>query len=109
MSARPPTHHLHVRTLAGKRLAVAVRPITSADLARRFAEALAQFLAEPDPEFVAAPRFAFAVRDVLEAAGADLESCTVEVVARTVTHAGKRSRVVGRLAVAGHAKLDVAR
>jgi hypothetical protein len=101
MPARLVPHALRVRSKSAL-YPVAVRHIYRFELARRAAELLAEFLAEKSTEFTAAPRWAFAVRDELEAAGAELRTCVVEVLRgrRGRGKAGKwQWRAVARAAV----------
>lgn len=95
-----PKHFLYVRLPGGKRVAVNVQPVVDHGLACRLAELLASTLAEENDEYIAAPRFAFAVWDALAAAEVDRCSCTVEVLRRAVSRAGKRSKTITRIPVA---------
>ena len=96
MDAALVPHALRVRTKEGTALAVAVRHIYRFELARRAGELLAEFLAEPTDEFTAAARWAFAIRDDLEAAGVELRTCVVEV-ARGRKEKGRPRGQGGRL------------
>jgi hypothetical protein len=100
MPAAQPVHQLYVRTPGGKRLEVPCRTIHREGLALDLAQLLAKFLANDvdDVEFVSAARWAFAVWDSLQAAEINPHACAVEVIRRTVTRAGKRSRRLYRIA-----------
>lgn len=83
-----PRHELRIRTSTGAYHPVDVgegigRPghlIRNFDLATRYANAIAAFLAARPDGLANAPAFLFALRAELEAVGVEFVKCTVEVV-----------------------------
>jgi hypothetical protein len=75
-------HILRVREPDGTIHVAELRPIRRLPLAAEFARKLSSFLAKPAAamEYESAPRFAWRLRDALEAADAALQLCAVQVV-----------------------------